>query len=195
MQEKNHTSILAQSLLLHFFFLRFHLNCRLLGLDDGDCALILRCWQGFLRSADHEHTVGREGRRHDVWVHVVGELVAPAELARDEAMLILTLLVVTLHDHKPVDHLHRELLGLELFHVQVDLEGIPLVGDVRHSALLLVADAPGPGVMGGQQGHHGHGVEERGRHQIIPQQGFAEVLVPQVSGRTQAAHLVQDEWE
>lgn len=168
--------------------LRLLLDGGLLRLGDGHRAGAVRRWQGLLGGGHHEHSVGRQRRGDRVRVHAVGQLVAAAEAPRDEAVLVLPLLVLALHHHEAVRHLDGQLLRFELIHVQVDAHGVLVVGEVRHAAVPLVLGAPRPQVVRGEQRDRRRG--QRRRQQLVAQQNVPEVLVEEAGGAVERGAVV-----
>lgn len=135
---------------------------------------------------DAEHAVRGEFALDLVLVGALWQDVAPRKLPRHESVLVLLLFVFAL-DHDGVVHgLDRDLLGLELLHVQVDLEFVLVVDDVGDAALLARQQPPRPAVAGARR-HHGR----EGEHHVLVQQPHAEILVENAA---RAHEVVEEHW-
>lgn len=117
-------------------------------------------------------------------MHVLRQDVAAHEVAGDVSVLVLLLFMLALDGDSVVNSLDADLLGLELLHVQVDLELVLVVDDVGHAALLAGKVAPGTVVRAVQVAH--------GLVQVLVHQAKTKVLVEDAQ-RTRR-HFLKEHW-
>jgi len=102
------------------------------------------------RSGDAQHPIRRQIRHHIINIVAFGQDVSANEMAGDEAVVVLLLLVFALDSNGVVaSHFDSNFLGGELLHVQVHFESILVGYDRRAGVSLGGSGAPGPVVARG----------------------------------------------